>query len=264
MKRRDRWAVWVPLITIFLAAFVFWGLLRILPRPNAVSVLEAFLKWRADILFNAQHTLSTTLKGFAISVVAGVGLGLVIGYAAAVYRPLYPLLVAFNGPAKVLVPVLVVWFGIRQGAMSLLVVWFGVGTMPAILTAFLISFFPIGVSVATGLATVEPDSQDALRSPGASRRESFLKAGIRRSLPYFLASLKVAVILALVGAVIVETVVGRGIGFMMLQTIQLLNVSLFYAVLVVFAAMVVALYAIFAIIEKRLTGWAYREQSISA
>lgn len=258
MRRRARWAEWVPPIAIFVAAFVVWELIVdvfniptfILPGPSAVWA--AFLKWRDAILFNAQYTLYTTLVGFAMSVVAGMGLGLAVGYSAIVYRSLYPLLVAFNSVPKVaIVPVLVVWFGI--------------GTIPAVLTAFLISFFPIVVNVATGLATLEPEWQDVLRSLGASKREIFLKIGIPRSLPYFFASLKVAVTLAFVGAVIAETVAGnRGIGYMQISASARFEVPLVYAGLVVLAAMGVALYAVFAIIEKRLTGWAYRGQSLGA
>ena len=180
-----------------------------------------------------------------------MGLGLAVGYSTLVYRALYPLLIGFNSvPKAAIVPVLVIWFGI--------------GTIPAILTAFLISFFPIVVNVSTGLATLEPELQDVLRSLGASKREIFLKVGIPRSLPYFFASLKVSVTLAFVGAVISETVAAnRGIGYMMLAASSRFEVPLVFAGLVVVALMGVALFAAFAVIERRLTGWAYRGQSIT-
>ena len=76
--------------------------------------------------------------------------------------------------------------------MPILVIWFGIGTVPAVLTAFLISFFPIVVNVATGLATLEPELQDVLRSLGARPLDILLKVGLPRSMPYFFASLKVA------------------------------------------------------------------------
>ena len=116
------------------------------------------------------------------------------------YKACYPLLVGFNSIPKVaFVPVLVVWFGI--------------GTVPAILTAFLISFFPVVVNVATGLATLEPELEDVLRSLGARRLDILFKVGLPRALPYFFASLKVAITLAFVGSVISETVASNlGIG----------------------------------------------------
>jgi NitT/TauT family transport system permease protein len=245
----------LPPAAVIGAVFVLWEatvrLFRIpvfvLPAPSVVW--KALLAWWGAIWFNAAQTLYTTLAGFGLAVAAGLGLGLLIGYSTLVYQALYPLLVGFNSVPKVaIVPVLVIWFGI--------------GTVPAIITAFLISFFPIVVNVATGLATLEPELQDVLRSLGAGKREIFLKIGIPRSLPYFFASLKVAATLAFVGAVISETVAAnRGIGYMMLVASSRFEVPLVFAGLIVVAVMGVLLFAVFAVLERRLTGWAYRGQS---
>jgi hypothetical protein len=75
--------------------------------------------------------------------------------------------------------------------VPILVVWFGIGVGPAILTAFLISFFPIMVNIATGLATLEPELEDVLRVLGAKRWDVLVKVGLPRSMPYFYGSLKV-------------------------------------------------------------------------
>ena len=92
------------------------------------------------------------------------------------------------------------------------------GSLPAVITAFVISFFPIVVNVATGLATIEPEMRDVLRSLGATRTEILTKVGIPRAMPYLFASLKVAITLAFIGSVISETVGGNnGIGFLMLS-----------------------------------------------
>jgi len=254
MKVRIRPQEWLPPALVMLGAVLLWEVIAlwqpafVLPGPR--EVWEAYFKWQGAIWFNAAQTLYTTLVGFGLALVGGMGLGLAIGYSVLVYRALYPLLVAFNSVPKVaIVPVLVIWFGI--------------GTVPAILTAFLISFFPIVVNVATGLATLEPELQDVLRSLGASKREIFSKIGIPRSLPYFFASLKVAVTLAFVGAVISETVAAnRGIGYLMLTASSRFEVPLVFAGLVVVAAMGVALFVIFAVIERQLTGWAYRGQGL--
>jgi NitT/TauT family transport system permease protein len=253
--RRQQWAEWIPPGVVIVASVVLWELVVavfrvqefVLPGPSAVWA--ALWKWREAIWFNAAQTLYTTLVGFALAVVGGMVLGLAIGYSTLVYRAVYPLLIGFNSiPKAAIVPVLVIWFGI--------------GTIPAILTAFLISFFPIVVNVSTGLATLEPELQDVLRSLGASKREIFVKIGIPRSLPYFFASLKVAATLAFVGAVISETVAAnRGIGYLMLSASSRFEVPLVFAGLVVVALMGVALFAVFSIIERRLTGWAYRGQT---
>ncbi len=258
MRRAGLLAEWLPPLVVIVLAFAIWeagvALLRvpdfILPAPSKVWM--ALLRWREAIWFNASQTLYTTLVGFAMALVGGMGLGLAIGYSTLVYRALYPLLVGFNSvPKAAIVPVLVIWFGI--------------GTVPAILTAFLISFFPIVVNVATGLATLEPELQDVLLSLGASKREIFTKVGIPRSLPYFFASLKVSVTLAFVGAVISETVASnKGIGYLMIAASSRFEVPLVFAGLIVVAAMGVALFACFAVIEHRLTGWAYRGPALTA
>ena len=81
--------------------------------------------------------------------------------------------------------------------MPILMIWVGVGAPPAVVTAFVISFFPIVVNVATGLATIEPEMRDVLRSLGATRTEILTKVGIPRAMPYLFASLKVAITLGL-------------------------------------------------------------------
>lgn len=257
MNARARTAALLPPGLVIIATFLLWEAavrlfdiaVFILPAPTVIW--KSLVTWRGAIWFNAAQTLYTTLAGFGLAIATGLGLGLAIGYSTLVYRALYPLLVGFNSvPKAAIVPVLVIWFGI--------------GTVPAIITAFLISFFPIVVNVATGLATLEPELQDVLRSLGASKGEIFLKIGVPRSLPYFFASLKVAATLAFVGAVISETVAAnRGIGYLMLSASSRFDVPLVFAGLIVVAVMGVVLFALFAIIEGRLTGWAYRGQSLS-
>jgi len=89
--------------------------------------------------------------------------------------------------------------------IPILVIWFGVGTVPAVITAFLLSFFPILVNVATGIATAEPELQDVSRALDASRWQVIQKVGLPRSMPYFFASLKVAITVAFVGSIVAET-----------------------------------------------------------
>jgi ABC-type nitrate/sulfonate/bicarbonate transport system ATPase subunit/ABC-type nitrate/sulfonate/bicarbonate transport system permease component len=121
--------------------------------------------------------------GLRPAIVVGVLLGFLVGSSRVAYAAVYPLMVGFNAvPKAAIVPILVVWFGI------------GVG--PGILTAFLISFFPITVNIATGLATLEPELEDVLRVLGAKRWDVLIKVGLPRSMPYFYASLKVAITLA--------------------------------------------------------------------
>lgn len=241
-------APWLYTIVLFLA----WELLvyalkmpqTILPSPTRVA--QAILQYWSPIWKNSLQTLYTTTLGFALAVVTGLGIGLFIGWSKTIYAGLYPLMIGFNAVPKVaLVPILVIWFGI--------------GTVPAVLTAFLISFFPIVVNVATGLATIEPETEDVLRALGAKKMDIMLKVGIPRSMPYFFGSLKIAITLAFVGSVVSETVASNyGLGNMMSSAQSQFNVPLVFAGLLMLAVEGIAMYAVMAWIERRMTGWAHR------
>lgn len=216
----------------------------VLPSPS--RTIQSLIANAHPIATHTLATLEATVVGLAASVTFGLALGLLSGYSETIRRALYPLLVAFNTIPKVaIVPVLVIWFGI--------------GKVPAVLTAFLISFFPIFVNVSTSLATVEPELRDMLATLGATRTQFLLKVGIPRSMPDFFGSLKVASTLAFVGAIISETVASNeGIGYLMIAASSKFDVPLVFAGLLVVSALSVLLYAAFVLLERRVAGWAFR------
>ena len=162
-------------------------------------------------------------------------------------------------PAAVGLSLLAPW-----AIVPILMIWVGVGALPAVITAFAISFFPIVVNVATGLATIEPEMRDVLRSLGATRTEILTKVGIPRAMPYLFASLKVAITLAFIGSVISETVGGnRGIGFLMLSAGARNDAPTTFAGLFAIAIMGVLMYAVCAMVEKRMTRWAFRGEIVT-
>jgi len=180
----------------------------------------------------------------------GLALGLILGASRLIYDGVYPIMIAFNSVPKVAI-------------VPLLIVWFGIGTIPAIITAFVISFFPIVVNVATGLATIEPEMQDVMRVLGAHKMQILLKIGIPRTMPYFFASLKVAITLAFIGSIVAETVASNfGIGYLMMTASARFDVPLVFAGLFVIAAMGVVMYELFAFLERHVTFWATRSNEI--
>lgn len=218
----------------------------VLPTPT--RVVQATYEFKELLLMHAWQTLMTTLAGFFIAIVVGVLLGVAIGSSSAVYDSLYPLLIGFNSIPKVAV-------------VPLIVIWCGIGTVPAIITAFVISFFPIVVNVATGLASVEPEMKDVLRVLGASRYEVLTKVGIPRSLPYLFASLKVAITLAFIGSVVSETIASNdGIGYLMLSASSRYQVALIFSGVIVIAIMSIVMFLICVAAERRMVGWAFRGQ----
>ncbi len=233
------------MLVVWQAAIVVFSIPPfVLPSPLAVG--EALVQYRGVIFQESLYTLGTTLAGFGLAVVFGLALGLIVGWSQTVYVGLYPLMVGFNAIPKVAV-------------VLILVLWFGIGIVPATITAFLISFFPIVVNVATGLATIEPEMEDVLKALGASKLDIMRKVGIPRALPYFFGSLKVAITLAFVGSVISESIASNhGIGNLMLQAQAQFKMPLIFACLVALAILGIAMYALMAWIEKRTTGWAHR------
>lgn len=230
--------------------FVVWELVVVifkipafnLPAPS--NILRSMIEFAPQLAANSLRTLWTTLAGFFLAIVVGVILGFMIGYSKVAYLTLYPLLVAFNTiPKAAIVP--------------LLAIWFGANAIPAVVTAFLLAFFPIAVNVALGLDTVEPEMKDVLASLGASKVETFQKVGWPHTLPYIFASLKIAASFAFIGAVISESVASNaGLGYLIVQATSDFNVPLAFAALLILGVLGVVLYGFFIFIEKKVIYWA--------
>lgn len=247
-EQQMRWAPWALLVIILalwqgvcsaldVSEFIF---------PSPARIASQIYEFHGEILKHAWRTLWVTMLGFGLSIVVGVMLGFLIGSSRLAYAAIYPLMTAFNAlPKAAFIPILVVWFGI------------GVG--PAVLTAFLISFFPIMVNIATGLATLEPELEDVLRVLGARRWDVLIKVGLPRSLPYFYASLKVAITLAFVGTTVSEmTASNEGIGYLLISAGSAMQMGLAFGGLVVVGAMAMVMYELFSVVERRTTAWAHR------
>lgn len=247
-RQFERWApvllaialviVWQVGVTVFqVPEFIF---------PSPWQIAQQFAEFKGPLMLAAWATFWVTMVGFGLSIVAGVLLGFLIGSSRIAYAAVYPLMVGFNAvPKAAIVPILVVWFGI------------GVG--PGILTAFLISFFPIMVNIATGLATLEPELEDVLRVLGAKRWDVLVKVGLPRSMPYFYGSLKIAITLAFVGTVLAEMTAGdSGIGNLIQTAGSQQRMPLAFAGLVAISVMAMAMYEFFSYIEKHTTAWAHR------
>ena len=253
-RKIEALAPWLFVVGLFvvweLACRLFNVSSVILPAPSAIWA--AFLRYWRPLASNSFVTLWTTIAGFLLAVGFGLFLGLVVGWSRAIYRGFYPVMIGFNSIPKVAV-------------VPILVMWFGIGEIPAIITAFLISFFPIVVNVATGLATIEPELEDVLRALGASKLDVMRKVGIPRAMPYFFGSLKVAITLAFVGTVVSETIAANaGLGFLMSQAGSNFQMPLVFAGLLSLAIEGIGMYAVTAWLEQRMTGWAFRSQASAA
>jgi NitT/TauT family transport system permease protein len=242
---------------LIIGFFVLWEVICVgfgikdivLPRPT--QVIHTLVTRFPAIWPHAVQTLYETIVAFAFGIVLGVALGVLVGSSRLAYDVTYPLLIGFSSIPKVAV-------------VPIFVLWFGAGTVPAILTAITLAFFPIVVNVATGLATTEPELEDVMRAMKATKLDILFNVGLPRTMPYFFASLKVAVTQAFVGTVIAETVASnRGIGNLMMIASSSFDVPLVFAGLLILAVLGVGLYVIFSLIEARVTGWARRNDEFA-
>ncbi len=211
----------------------------------------AFWKFRGLFLEHGWETLWRTVAGLLLSVAAGLVLGMVMGLSRVMREALYPLLVGFNAiPKATVVPVIALIF-------------VGAHDMNTILIAFLISFFPIAVSISIGLSTLEPEYRDILRSLGASRFTIFWKIALPKTLPEFFGALKVAVTLAFIGTNLMEIVEphGRGLGYLFDSGKISADYPLMFAVLIALALLGIFLFYCVVVLEKIFAGWAERSET---
>ncbi|MCY4306467.1 MAG: ABC transporter permease subunit [Aestuariivita sp.] len=209
----------------------------------------AFWEFRDLFFYMGWDTLWRTIVGLLLAVIFGVALGMIMGFSRIMRDALYPLLVGFNAiPKATVVPIVALMF-------------VGAHDFNTVLIAFMISFFPIAVSVSIGLSTLEPEYRDILRSLGASRMIIFWKIALPKTLPEFFGALKVSVTLAFIGTNLMEIVSphGRGLGALFDSGKTNSDYPLMFAVLIALGFLGIFLYYIVVVSEKIFAGWAERE-----
>jgi len=208
----------------------------------------AFWRFKHLFLTMGWDTLWRTVAGLVLAVVFGTLLGMVMGFSRLMRDALYPVLVGFNAiPKATVVPVIALIF-------------VGEHNFNTILIAFMISFFPIAVSVSIGLSTLEPEYRDILRALGASRLTIFWKIALPKTLPEFFGALKVAVTLAFIGTNLMEIVEphGRGLGALFDSGKINADYPLMFAVLFALAFLGIVLFYVVVVLERVFAGWADR------
>ena len=241
----------VAAIAIFLALWELLVWANGWPNYKMASPSDlppAYARYWELFLVMGWQTLWRTVAGVAIAVAFGTFLGMLMGFSRIMRDALYPLLVGFNAiPKATLVPVIALIF-------------IGRHDFNTVLMAFMISFFPIAVSVGIGLSTLEPEYRDILRSLGASRFTIFSKIALPKTLPEFFGALKVAVTLAFIGTNLVEIVSphGRGLGALFKSGETNGDYPLMFAVLIALAFLGILLYYAVIVLERIFAGWAER------
>ena len=245
-------AVPICAVLIFLVCWEWLVWINDWPNYKMASpsdLFPSFWKFRYLFLQYGWDTFWRTVAGLGISIVCGTILGMIMGLSKTARDGLYPLLVGFNAiPKATVVPVL-----------ALILV--GLDDLNTVLIAFLISFFPIAVSISIGLSTLEPEYRDILRSLGASRWTIFWKIAFPKTLPEFFGALKVAVTLAFIGTNLMEIIEphGKGLGHLFDSGKISADYPLMFTVLIALAFLGIVLYYIVVAFERIFAGWAERD-----
>jgi NitT/TauT family transport system permease protein len=243
----------VPIFAMIIFLLFWEGLVWVNDWPNykmasPSDLWPAFWRFKGLFLTFGWETLWRTVVGLLIAIAVGVLLGMLMGFSKVMREGLYPLLVGFNAiPKATVVPIVALMF-------------VGQHDLNTVLIAFMISFFPIAVSVSIGLSTLEPEYRDILRSLGASQLTIFWKIALPKTLPEFFGALKVAVTLAFIGTNLMEIVSphGRGLGALFDSGKTNADYPLMFAVLIALAVLGIALYYVVVVLEKIFAGWAER------
>ncbi len=213
----------------------------LVPAPSEIAA--ALWESRSLLAQDAWVTLREVLVGLVAALLAGALVATVLHLSPLLRRAFYPLVVASQTiPIVVVAPILIVWFG------------FGIGPKVAIVA--LLCFFPIVVNGLDGLATADPDQRKLMRSLGAGRLRTFSQLEVPTALPYLISGAKIAVAVAVIGAVFGEWAGSdAGLGHLIQLDTGQLEVARVFASVAVLSAIAILLFATLALLERRLAWW---------
>jgi NitT/TauT family transport system permease protein len=240
-------SAWPLGMTLLLLA-IWEGLVRflhirsiVLPPPS--EVVEVMIS-RYDLLFtHLWPSLYLTILGFALSVVGGIIVAVLITYSEIVRKGFYPLIVVSQVIPKVSIA-------------PLFIVWFGTGIMSSLLLAFLIAFFPMTINAAMGFQSVDEDIDKMARTFMGSRWQIFWKIRLPNALPYIFGGMKISITLAIIGVIVSEFVASQeGIGYLIKLAGGLLDTPLMLGAITILSIAGLVLYGLIAAAEKRAVYW---------
>lgn len=213
----------------------------VLPAPS--QVLGALWEFRELAVRHAIPTIIETVVGFTVSIVAAIGVAVVLDRVPWARRAVEPLIVGSQT-----VPIVAI--------APLIVVWFGFGLLPKVLVVVLVTFFPITIALLDGFASTSAEASDLMRSLGASPGQTFRKVRWPSGLPGLFTGLRISATYAVVAAVIGEYVGATdGLGIWMQLSQRSFRTDLVFGAILLTAALSVALYAAVVVAERALIPW---------
>ena len=231
-------AIHLVVVLIWYLFVVIWEVPEfVMPTPaDTLMSLGEDYNW----LHNTMITAGEVFGGYLLAVAVGVGLALLFSWSPKVDRLFMPLIVSLNMIPKVALG-------------PLFIVWFSYGLGPNIIITFSICFLPVLITTARGLREVEPDLIDLVRALRGSRWQIFTKIQLPGSLPYVFSGMKVAVVLAVAGAIVGEFIASEeGLGYLMMQVQVTLDTAAMFMAVLMITLVGVVLYGLVLMLERLL------------
>jgi len=231
------WIVTPGIIIVLIAAWqIFVTVSGVNPFvfPPPLEVGEAFVTLLIDpnTWKEVWLTVVEILAGFAIAVVLGIVVGVVLGKLPWLEVSIRPLIVIAQVAPKV-------------AFIPLFVIWFGFGMTSKILLAALLAFFPVMLNVLLGVRSVERGQHEVMTSLNATRAQTFTQLELRSLQPYLFAGMEVAIVLATIGAIVGEYLGGsQGLGAMVVRAMNSLDAARTFALILLLSLIGLALYLI--------------------
>ena len=214
----------------------------VLPTPT--EIVAASREHYGLLLQETWPTFIESVCGFALALALGIPMAVAVANSRVLNLSLYPILIATQSMPKVAVA-------------PIILVWFGLGMQSKLAIAFLVAFFPVVVDTATGLKETPPGLIELARSLRASRWQTFWKIQLPAALPFIFSGAKVAVTLAVIGAVIGEFVGSvDGLGNLLLSANAQLNGPLAWAALIWLSVLGILLFLAVVLAQKLVMPWA--------
>jgi NitT/TauT family transport system permease protein len=211
--------------------------------PSPLDILNASVMHWDMLLAQTWPTFLESVLGFLLAVAIGIPFAICVAGSRVLNLTLYPILIATQSIPKVAIA-------------PIILVWFGLGIQSKLVIAFLVAFFPIVVDTAAGIQATPAGLVELARSLRASPLQIFLKIQFPAALPFIFAGAKVAVTLAVIGAVIGEFVGSvSGLGNLLLSANAQLDSPLAWAALVWLSALGILLFALVVIAERIAMPW---------
>jgi len=247
MKNHARDLFW-PILISFLILVVWevavrWLKIRSILLPAPSEIAETMVRQWSLIASHLWPSLYLTVCGFALSVIGGVLVAILITYSSILRKGFYPVIVVSQVIPKIAIA-------------PLFIVWFGTGTVSSLLLAVLIAFFPMTINATMGFQSIDDDIHRMARVFMASRWQVFWKIRMPNALPYIFGGMKISITLAIIGVIVSEFVASQeGIGYLIKLAGGLLDTPLMMGAITALSLSGLALYGLIALAEQRAVSW---------